>query len=234
MDHESVRPRGRGKPRGGLGKYLRARGRGRGIGRPAEFSNRLVLEEEQDEISDEEEAAERAAELSRKYGKRQLATNADRYEEPKPELDSDEEPVAEAEVELSRFLEKQRISENPVVLANDNDEGEVDHALDHLFSNGKPGVPKKRRVQQIAWDDELDEIQRAKTSADAARGIFSDLKSRFRAKSDHLRTRPIHTAPRKEETDRPVAPPLPASDGSTAVSKSERQNMKDFVDELLD
>ena len=81
---ERGRGRGRGRSRGGLGKYLRARGRGRGQGRPAIFNERLLLEGEGAE-EDEEEAAARAA----KYSRRQLGTNADRYVEPEPELDSD-------------------------------------------------------------------------------------------------------------------------------------------------
>lgn len=81
-----ARGRGRGKSRGGLGKYLRARGRGRGGGRPAEFHQRVLLEGEgpADE-EDEEEVAERA----RKFSRRQLGSNADRYAEEEPELDSD-------------------------------------------------------------------------------------------------------------------------------------------------
>ena len=80
------RGRGRGRSRGGLGKYLRARGRGhRGGGRPAVFKERLVLEGEQEDELDEEEAAE----LAQKFSRRQLGTNADRYKEPEPELDSD-------------------------------------------------------------------------------------------------------------------------------------------------
>lgn len=74
----------RGKSRGGLGKYLRARGR-RGYGRPAEFTQRLVLE---DEMQDEEDE-ELKAEQTQKYSKRRLASNADRYVEQEPELDSD-------------------------------------------------------------------------------------------------------------------------------------------------
>ena len=50
------RGRGRGKSRGGLGKYLRARGRGHGrSGRPAEFVQRLVLEDEQGAELDEDD-----------------------------------------------------------------------------------------------------------------------------------------------------------------------------------
>lgn len=84
-----ARGRGRGKSRGGLGKYLRARGRGRGSGRPAEFSTRLVLEGERRPSLTEEEEAELAKELAEKYSRRQLGTNADRYKEEEPELDSD-------------------------------------------------------------------------------------------------------------------------------------------------
>lgn len=85
----TFRGRGRGshKSRGGLGKYLRARGRGRGrgLGRPAVFSERLLLEGEQAAELDEEEAEE----LQQKFSRRQLGTNADRYVEPEPELDSE-------------------------------------------------------------------------------------------------------------------------------------------------
>ena len=83
------RGRGRGKSRGGLGKYLRARGRGRGRGRPAEFHKRLLLEDEQEQELDEEEQKE----LALKYGRRQLGTNADRYAEPEPELDSEGQSI---------------------------------------------------------------------------------------------------------------------------------------------
>lgn len=82
------RGRGRGKSRGGLGKYLRARGRGRGGGRPAEFRERLLLDGERTEELDEEEAQE----LQQRYSRRQLGTNADRYVEDEPELDSDGKP----------------------------------------------------------------------------------------------------------------------------------------------
>ena len=78
------RGRGRGKSRGGLGKYLRARGRGRGRGRPAEWGQRLVLEGEKEVEMDDEERQE----FEQKYARRQLGSNADRYVEPEPELDS--------------------------------------------------------------------------------------------------------------------------------------------------
>lgn len=70
--------RGRGRGRGGLGKYLRARGR-RGGGRPAEFGKRLRLEDEESDDDDDENDEQH---VDDKYAKRQLVTNADRYEEP--------------------------------------------------------------------------------------------------------------------------------------------------------
>lgn len=79
------RGRGRGKSRGGFGKYLRARGRGHSFGRPAEFTKRLVLEGEVPEDLDPEEAEE----TRQRYTKRQLVSNADRYAEEEPQLDSD-------------------------------------------------------------------------------------------------------------------------------------------------
>lgn len=82
----STAPRGRGRgKRGGLGKYLRARGR-RGGGRPAEFRERLVLEgEESGEIDPEE-----AEEITRKYAKRTIVSSVHRSEpDPEPILNSD-------------------------------------------------------------------------------------------------------------------------------------------------
>ena len=79
--------RGRGN-RGGLGKYLRAKGR-RGTGRPAEWKSRLLLEGEGPEDEDDEEAREAREEMSRKYARRQLGSNVDRYQEEEPELDSE-------------------------------------------------------------------------------------------------------------------------------------------------
>ena len=85
------RGRARGRSRGGLGKYLRARGR-RGGGRPAEFKQRLVLENEA--ALDDEEKAELEKEIEKKYSKRSIVSNAFRYDEPEPELNSDGMPCA--------------------------------------------------------------------------------------------------------------------------------------------
>lgn len=83
----SHNPRGsaRARSRGGLGKHLRARGRGHRGGRPAVFQERLLPEGEQTNELNEEEVAE----LKARYAKRTLSTNADRYEEPEPEIGSD-------------------------------------------------------------------------------------------------------------------------------------------------
>jgi hypothetical protein len=73
----------------GVVVYLRARGRGRGLGRPAELGKRLVLEgEETVEVGEEEN--EEAEEWARYFSRRQLGSNADRYVtvEPEPALSS--------------------------------------------------------------------------------------------------------------------------------------------------
>ncbi|KAF8826816.1 hypothetical protein HHX47_DHR5000749 [Lentinula edodes] len=194
------RGRGRGKSRGGLGKYLRARGRGRGIGRPAEFSKRLVLEGEEGEEENEEEAAARQT----KYSRRNLGTNADRYAEQEPELDSDGEPIVEPEVDLSVFLEKQRLTDarGPAAHLPPEDDDDVDHSLDNLTSSKTPNL--KGKAQQIEWDDSLEDLLHEKAAAEATRGTvdlfllpfcpsvtymsYLELKNRFRAKSEKLRT----------------------------------------------
>ncbi|PBK68287.1 hypothetical protein ARMSODRAFT_988798 [Armillaria solidipes] len=226
----SGRGRGRGKSRGGLGKYLRARGRGRGFGRPAEFHQRLVLEDEAPVEEEDEERAER----ERKFSRRQLGTNADRYAEPEPELDSDGEPIVEPEVDLSSFLGRQRLSDDPAsslqaTLPDDDDD--VDHSLAHISSRGvgAEAPSRKGKVEQIAWDDELDELSREKAIADANR----DLKSRFRAKSERLRKKPIAPTARdrKQEASYVSAPALPLPEG--VAPKDPKADMEDFLDDLL-
>ncbi|KAK0219380.1 hypothetical protein EDD85DRAFT_345302 [Armillaria nabsnona] len=226
----SSRARGRGKSRGGLGKYLRARGRGRGYGRPAEFHQRLVLEGEAPVEEEEEEKAER----ERKFSRRHLGTNADRYAEPEPELDSDGEPIVEPDVDLSSFLGRQRLSDNPVLSLQatlPDDDDDVDHSLAHISSHGvgAEAPSRKGKVEQIAWDDELDELSREKAIADANR----DLKSRFRAKSERLRKKPIAPSARerKQEASYVIAPTLPLPEG--VAPKDPKADMEDFLDDLL-
>ena len=48
-----------------------------------------MLEGEGAEDEDDEEAREAREEMARKYGKRQLGSNADRYQDEEPELDSE-------------------------------------------------------------------------------------------------------------------------------------------------
>jgi hypothetical protein len=50
---------------------------------------RLLLDGEGPEDEDDEEAREAREEMARKYRKRQLGSNADRYEEEEPDLDSE-------------------------------------------------------------------------------------------------------------------------------------------------
>ncbi|KAG5650236.1 hypothetical protein H0H81_000211 [Sphagnurus paluster] len=220
------RGRGRGN-RGGLGKYLRARGRGRGRGRPAEFGTRLLLEGEAGEEEDEEAAAERVA----KYSRRQLGTNADRYVEPEPELGSDGEPEVEPEVDLSAFLEKQKISDDgPSIVPDPIDDNDVDTTLAHIGSGTQTAAPnRKGKVEQIAWDDQLDEMSKEKAAAEAT----WDLKSRFRAKSDRLRAKPTVQRERKGGVVYIEAPALPMTDGSLPPPKDPKDEMQDFLDDLL-
>ncbi|KAL0057653.1 hypothetical protein AAF712_015694 [Marasmius tenuissimus] len=230
------RGRGRGKSRGGLGKYLRARGRGRGFGRPAEFHKRLLLEGEgpADEEEDEGEKAERA----KKYSRRQLGTNADRYKEEEPELGSDGEPIVEPEVDLSSFLARQKLDDEanlpgPSVKDDEDDDDDVDHSIDPVAlgyqSKSDIAASRKGKAQEIQWDNQLDELMREKESADAAR----DLKSRFRAKSEKLKTKPITPSVRERKQDGSTveAPPLPLPEN--AKLKTQQKEMEDFLDDLL-
>ncbi|KAI9057570.1 hypothetical protein FKP32DRAFT_1681428 [Trametes sanguinea] len=228
-----ARGRGRGKSRGGLGKYLRARGRGRGRGRPAEFGKRLLLEDDQEAELDEEEQRE----LERKFARRQLASNADRYAEPEPELDSEGEEVVEPEVDLSSFLERQKLSDSAgpsTLLSPEDEEEDVDTSFAHITSNLKPqSQTKKGKVQQIEWNAELEELSREKAAADATR----ELKERFRAQTAKQRGRAAprgaSTAVRKPHSERSYveAPPLPTD--APKPEKSEKEGMEDFLDDLL-
>jgi hypothetical protein len=82
----------------------------------------------------------------------------------------------EPEVDLSSFLERQRISDAsgpsalPTVESADDDD--VDHSLAHISSSGINPVPsRKGKVEEIEWDDELNELEREKASAEAIWGI---------------------------------------------------------------
>ncbi|KAG2143642.1 hypothetical protein DEU56DRAFT_971844 [Suillus clintonianus] len=220
------RGRGRGKSRGGLGKYLRARGRGRG-GRPAEFHKRLVLEDE--EVVDLDPDSEEAKELQKKYARRQLGSNADRYTELEPELDSDGEVISEPEIDLSSFLARQRLSDvsetTVVALPQVDDDDDIDHELAHISSYRiPPPTSQKGLVRAIEWDAELEEMSREKAAADASR----DLKARFRSKSEKLKAKPLFARDRKQDDNHSEAPALP-----TDALKAPKVEMEDFLDDLL-
>ncbi|KAF8884498.1 hypothetical protein BD779DRAFT_1612127 [Infundibulicybe gibba] len=208
------------------GEYLRARGRGRGSGRPAEFHKRLVLEGEeapQDDDEDDEEALER----QQRYSRRQLGTNADRYVEPEPELG----PDGRAEVDLAVFLEKQRISDVPTPwVPPEVDEDDVDHSLAHMLPRSGAVPSKKGKVEQIEWDDKLDELSREKAAAEAV----WDLKTRFRAKSERMRSKPVRDIASERKTVSYVdAPALPIAEGEATQPKDPMKEMEDFLDDLL-
>ena len=79
------------RERGRLGKYPRAKGR-RGVGRPAVWKPRLLLEGEGLEgkgDEDDEEAREAGEGMSRRYGRKQLGSNADMYVEEELVLNSE-------------------------------------------------------------------------------------------------------------------------------------------------
>lgn len=225
----SSRGRGRGKSRGGLGKYLRARGRGRGRGRPAEFRERLVLEEEQEVELDEEEAME----FQQKFARRQLGSNADRYAEPEPELDSEGEEIVEPEVDLSSFLERQRLSAaSPhALIATNADEDDIDISLAHHgLSQRMTANAKKGKAQQIEWDESLETLSREKATADATR----ELKERFRARTANQRARGANHKPPGRSTHRDKeyvnAPALPTD---ISKPKAGKEDLEGFLDDLL-
>ncbi|EPQ55599.1 hypothetical protein GLOTRDRAFT_110955 [Gloeophyllum trabeum ATCC 11539] len=226
------RGRGRGKSRGGLGKYLRARGRGRGRSRPAEFGKRLVLEGEEEEELDPD--SEEAKEFARKYSRRELGSNADRYVEPEPELNSDGEVEEEPEVDLSAFLARQRLSPepDPSSSAPPPPDEEVDESLDYLDTGASSArsKPKKGKAQTIEWDEKLEELSREKAIADASR----ELKERFKAQSSQQRFRPVVPGGEKDKKkgkEYVEAPPLPIE--NTNRAKDQKEEMQDFLDDLL-
>ncbi|KAI9456125.1 hypothetical protein BJY52DRAFT_1121345 [Lactarius psammicola] len=236
--HSPFHPRGsaRARSRGGLGKYLRARGRGHRGGRPAEFKERLLLEcERPDELSEDE-----SAEQDARYAKRALRTNADRYEEPEPEIGSDGQPIADLEVDMSAFIARQRLEDPSRPLfgqATTDDDDDVDPSLAHINPNSSDKRPStKGKVQQIEWDASLEEMEHNKNAAQAR----SDMKGRLRASA----ARQMGKTATREHAGRQGsrlflsrnvfftnAPPLPGDPSLPA--KSPRAEMEDFLDNLL-
>jgi hypothetical protein len=91
-------------------------------------------------------------------------------------------------VDLSAFLEKQRISDSPgpsILLSADTaDEDDVDKSLAHISGGPKPAVSRKGKVEQIEWDDELDELEREKASAEAIWGGLPAIQDKLVANKD--------------------------------------------------
>ncbi|KZT05311.1 uncharacterized protein LAESUDRAFT_727268 [Laetiporus sulphureus 93-53] len=220
------RARGRGRSRGGLGKYLRARGRGRGRGRPAEWGKRLVLEDEEEGEPDEEDQQE----VERKYARRELGTNADRYAEPEPELDSEGEEIVEPEVDLTSFLERQRLSSQPPLTPPPPDEDDIDHSLAGLSIGRPTRQTKKGKVKQIEWDKSLEEMRRDQAAAEAKR----ELKTRFRAQTAQQRGRANlrGTATSRGKARSYVEAPH-LSTKTRQPAKPEKEDMQEFLDDLL-
>jgi hypothetical protein len=193
-----------------------------------------VLEGESNEDGEEDEEAER--EEARKYSRRQLGSNADRYVEPGPELNSDGEVEPEPEINLSSFLERQRLDDLPArstPLADSIDDADdVDLTLAHISSRPQAvSQSKKGQVQQIDWDEQLDDLSREKAAAEAAR----ELKTRFRAKTERMRGQTqdnsAHGRERKHDKAYAEAPPLPNE--SALPPKDTKDEMQDFLDDLL-
>jgi len=221
---QSARGRGRGKSRGGLGKYLRASGRGRGRGRPAEFGQRLVLDDEQTVELDEDEVRE----LQAKYGRRGLSSNAHRYTEPDPDPEDEPEP----EVDLTGFIAKQRATDDqPSLHEGDSiqkdDKEETDDSLIQFTSTSglaKAGSNKKGNIQTVEWTDEMETMRQEMQAADA----MKDLKSRLQG-SSVLRNPPHQSNHRQKKGKSPVADRR----GENDHDANSHGEMESFLDDLL-
>ncbi len=113
------------------------------------------------------------------------------------------EEVVEPEVDLSAFLDRQRLSPGSSSTPPPPDEeDDIDTTVAHI---GKAQThSKKGRLQQIEWDEELENMSREKAAAEATRGEsslidgsiphkprvpYKDLKARFRAQTAKQRGR---------------------------------------------
>ncbi|KAF7344783.1 hypothetical protein MVEN_01639400 [Mycena venus] len=113
----------------------------------------------------------------------------------------------------------------------EDDDG-VDHSLAHIPSSGmKVVASRKGKVEQIEWDEELEELEREKASTEAIWGAYY-LKSSFRAKSEKLR-KSAPGRPHPASSSVVEAPPLHLPDGSQPPPKGAKEEMQDFLDDLL-
>jgi len=169
-----------------------------------------VNQEEDEEVDEEEAEKERI-----KYSRRNLGSNAARYEEKEP--DPDEEP--EPEVDLSALMNRQRLDDDtqavigvPKVEADDD----VDHSLSH-FGSQAPLANRKDRKAVIEWDESLEQMKQEKEKAEAV----WDLKARFK-NAPQVQPKP---------TERRFArQPRLAGEAEPSDPKKEMEN---FLDDLL-
>ena len=85
------------------------------------------------------------------------------------------EEKEEPEVDLSSFLERQRLSETPsALIAPPEIDDEVDDSAVSIFKNTSHATHKNKKgqVQQIQWDEQLEEMSRNKATTEAARGEY--------------------------------------------------------------
>jgi hypothetical protein len=159
------------------------------------------------------------------------------------------EPIVEPEVDLSSFLERQRISDpaktERLSAQQESDEDDVDQSLAHL-THGKSSRTNnmKGKAVTVEWTEGLAAMEKQKNEADANRGIItafwlynqhtdpysSDLRERFRAKSDRLR-KPVTGGHRPKGAGSETLEDAPALPG--APVKAPKEEMEDFLDELL-
>jgi len=187
---------------------------------PAGLPGRVEDEQLVELDSDEEK------EMRNKYSRRTLESNEHRYEEKKSDNENEggeEGEEEEPEVDLSSFLERQRLDDStpPTLSPPDgaDPEDDIDHTLISRTSRYTTAAPnKKGQIQQIEWDKEMEDLQREKASAEAAR----DLKARFRGE--------------KPNTSR-YAKGVILADPELQKNKppsGSKEEMEDFLDDLLD
>ena len=83
------------------------------------------------------------------------------------------EEVVEPEVDLSAFLERQRLSPQEFSAPPPPEEDpEIDASVASILPGrqGAPSHSKKGKVQQIEWDESLEEMSREKAAAEAKWG----------------------------------------------------------------
>ncbi|KAG8941409.1 hypothetical protein FRC04_004202 [Tulasnella sp. 424] len=225
--------------RGGLsGKGQRARGK-RGFGRPAAFGTRLYLEGDKvrkDETEMTEEELEQAQEDARKYGRRDLGSNAHRYDEPEEteKADGEEEEEPEPEIDLSKFLEKQRLApddDNGVLSSRRGaDDDDIDHSLDNLLDPSvRRNADGRKHIETVEWTQEMEAMAQEKSQADAAR----DLASRFRSRVEKQAPTKSSQKSSKAKAASESVEVDPTVDLFTPKVEVKPQTDQDFLDDLL-